>query len=258
MSTRWNPQKPTHTHTHTHTHTGNPCQVKKQIGTICLILISFFISPTFATEINNPATCDSGTLSTDTGPTNLRANYESNQLNLTWYDENNNQLTTNTCSYGGSINLPAPPEKRGYTFKGWKVVTCVSELDRSIQGTVYAHKTNDGSSSSNANSYGITENGTWAVQFSYGVVKGEALCSASSDHHNTYHVNHPSGGNGGVCSCRVTSYTPSGGQQCNYTGPWTYLGSYTVEQCRSWCSGGCGYYVMAADGTFRDALYSYK
>ena len=90
------------------------------------MLFLIFISPTFATEINNPATCDSGTLSTDTGPTNLRANYESNTLNLRWYDDDNNRInvssSSDSCIYGGAINLPTPPTKRGYTFKGWKVI----------------------------------------------------------------------------------------------------------------------------------------
>ena len=86
-----------------------------------MILFSFFISPVFATEINNPATCDSGTLSTDTGPTNLRANYESNTLNLTWYDDNS-VMDVTSCTYGNPINLPTPPTKKGYTFKGWKVI----------------------------------------------------------------------------------------------------------------------------------------
>ena len=91
------------------------------------MLFSLFISPVFATEINNPATCDSGTLSTDTGPTNLRANYESNQLNLKWYDDDYNRInvsstSSDSCTYGGAINLPTPPTKTGYTFKGWKVI----------------------------------------------------------------------------------------------------------------------------------------
>jgi len=83
-----------------------------------------FAAPCFATGVSgDSATCDSGTLSTDTGPTNLRANYESNTLNLKWHDENGTPITSNTCTYGGTITMPTAPTKRGYTFKGWKVIT---------------------------------------------------------------------------------------------------------------------------------------
>jgi len=101
------------------------------------MLISLFISPVFATEINNPATCDSGTLSTDTGPTNLRANYESNTLNLKWHDENGTPITSNTCTYGGTITMPTAPTKRGYTFKGWKVITHTTVEYIESTGTQY-------------------------------------------------------------------------------------------------------------------------
>jgi len=163
------------------------------------MLISFFIIPTFATEINNPATCDSGTLSTDTGPTNLRANYESNTLNLKWYDENDNLLTvpsaSNTCTYGGTINLPEPPHKKGYTFKGWKVVFDLSALDSDIGcvgGSVY-------------NSY----EHTWISVYSYGTISGRSLCSVTSGTPATAGVPDENTPNGKYCWCRADTFSPS-------------------------------------------------
>ncbi|MFQ6777711.1 MAG: InlB B-repeat-containing protein, partial [Alphaproteobacteria bacterium] len=40
-----------------------------------------------------------------------------------WNPENGNASTTNQCTYDGAITLPTAPEKTGYTFKGWKLVT---------------------------------------------------------------------------------------------------------------------------------------
>ena len=97
-----------------------------------------FAAPCFATGVSgDSATCDSGTLSTDTGPTNLRANYESNTLNLKWHDENGTPITSNTCTYGGTITMPTAPTKRGYTFKGWKVITHTTVEYIESTGTQY-------------------------------------------------------------------------------------------------------------------------
>ncbi|MFQ6778005.1 MAG: InlB B-repeat-containing protein [Alphaproteobacteria bacterium] len=46
-----------------------------------------------------------------------------NTINVTWNPANGNASTTNQCTYDGAITLPTAPEKTGYTFKGWKLVT---------------------------------------------------------------------------------------------------------------------------------------
>ena len=213
------------------------------------MLFSFFISPVFATEINNPATCDSGTLSTDTGPTNLRANYESNTLNLKWYDENGNQLNvqneSNSCTYGGSINLPTPPTKRGYTFKGWKVAQYdFSTLDADIPGTGYT--------------YNLT---TWIVSFPYGDVSGIALCSITA---GTYAVaGTPVEGGGGdrkYCWCKATGFKPSS-ENIVYvpvSSPgWVFrYESVSASDCASDCRTSCGYSLQSSSTVgFRRAVF---
>ena len=55
-------------------------------------------------------------------------------------------------------------------------------------------------------------NGEWYGIFSYGMVKGEAKCSNNS-------TGTPSNTTGQKCWCRVTSYTPTGGNQCNIADP---------------------------------------
>ena len=64
-------------------------------------------------------------LNTDTGPVNLRAEFEPETINLKWYN-GNNQITvpnaSNSCTYDTAISLPTDPVKPGYKFKGWNVI----------------------------------------------------------------------------------------------------------------------------------------
>ncbi len=92
-----------------------------------LILLMMIISlPSFATDVTGGETCDTDVLNTDTGPVNLRAEFEPEVINLKWYN-GNNQITvptaSNSCTYDTPISLPANPVKPGYKFKGWKVFT---------------------------------------------------------------------------------------------------------------------------------------
>ena len=41
------------------------------------------------------------------------------QVTINWGTDNQTYTTT-TCEVGGDVILPAPPTKRGYTFRGWK------------------------------------------------------------------------------------------------------------------------------------------
>ena len=271
MSTRWNPQKPTHTHTHTHT--DKPWQVIKQIGTICLMLFSIFIIPTFATEISDPATCDSGTLSTDTGPTNLRANYESNQLNLKWYDDNekliNVSSSSNACTYGGKIIMPTPPTKKGYTFKGWKVISTqydFSTLNATLDGTGRYGKgeSSAGNETCWANGKGVSCDSSfddltlqqWKTLFDYGIIYGDARCSATSGAYAT--TGTPVDGGGRYCWCMVAKYKPTN-SDILYTSvsplPWVfYTDRGSASDCAYYCAYYCAVYVRGyAD--FRRAVF---
>ena len=100
-------------------------------------------TPSFATGISatngaaDAATCDTGTLGTDTGPANLRANFTAENINLRWYNGNtrvNVPTASNSCTYDTPISLPANPTKPGYKFKGWKVITDYTPIEY-IQAT---------------------------------------------------------------------------------------------------------------------------
>ena len=51
----------------------------------------------------------------------MYAVYKPVTVTLNFEDENGNTTTT-TCTYDGLVNLPEPPTRVGYDFKGWKLV----------------------------------------------------------------------------------------------------------------------------------------
>ena len=266
-----NTLKPAETYTHTHTHTDKPCQVKKQIGTICLVLFSIIISPVFATEITDPATCDSGTLSTDTGPTNKRANYESNTLNLKWYDDSGNQLNvptaSNSCTYGGSIIPPTPPTKRGYTFKGWKVAYDFSMLSIVSSGL---RRIGKGEYLSTHGISCVSENGNgcdadfadlnkheWKVPFTSGdTIYGISMCSSVSGTNAV--AGSPINDQGVFCWCKASKYKPSN-TDSKYAPlnvlSWVFAYQDTTDAyCAFRCAYNCAYYTQMSS-SFRTAVY---
>lgn len=87
----------------------------------------FFITPIFAdnTVTGSGNECVYDTLSTYTGPSTIKANWNPNTINLYWYSDNQRlsvQTAAQTCSYDGSIILPTTnPTKTGFTFTGWEV-----------------------------------------------------------------------------------------------------------------------------------------
>ncbi len=286
--------KPAETYTHTHTHT-------------CSLLLSFlslfvFISPSFSSGIPsdaNSATCNNSTLEKYNGSSNLTANWQGNTINLHWYNDDD-ELTvaqaSQSCTYGGGLTPPANiPTKTGYTFRGWRVRQCSfadsvcgltgSEVT-SLTGESYGAKTNNGQAS-NASQYGLTENGTWAVEFSGGgVLKGIASCNNTTP--NTFNtildglINEtmteeqaynalwgtcnndafkPSGAfdtssTGSNCWCKMTSWTPSVGSACNVaSSSWVF---YSSPGSDSDCASGCAFYcayLAHGNNLFRRALF---
>ncbi|MFQ6704511.1 MAG: InlB B-repeat-containing protein, partial [Alphaproteobacteria bacterium] len=81
-----------------------------------IILIS---APAFS-YVTNSSQCDNDVLSTYTGPANLTANWQGNNISVTWYN-GDTEYDSNQCTYGGELDVPTAPTKTGYTFKGWRV-----------------------------------------------------------------------------------------------------------------------------------------
>jgi hypothetical protein len=181
-----------------------------------------FATPSFATGIDagaNSAGCNNGVLGTYTGPTELSAQWTANTINLNFYD-GEDKLSSGHCTYDGGIELPDDPEKTGYEFAGWKVrraaapaAQCsLSDVDTSINGTIYGYTRLNGSTGSNEAKYGLTTgSGEWAVEFPYGIVKGVARCSLVGDGYTMGQTGDPTDDlntDGAIyCWCKVTDYT---------------------------------------------------
>ena len=266
----------------TYTHTCNLLLSFKQIGTICFaILISIFSVSSFADNITtSPADCTQPTLSVDTGTANLTAEWQANTIGISWYNDGQkitgDANAATQCTYDHTFSLPTQPTKTGYTFTGWKVrIFDLSTLDTSIQGTGNGYKdTPSYSQSSGVSTYGLTEDLTWAVQFSYGRVYGEASCnsttgtacsttnwSTSTFTYTIYPENIKSSNtfekstNGGSCWCHATGFmVPGEAIQNVEPAPWVFQYNWSVNTCIHYCPLYCAKYIEKTS-TFRQASY---
>jgi uncharacterized repeat protein (TIGR02543 family) len=248
---------------------------KLSISLIALI----FATPSFATGIAasaQSADCDNDVLGTYTGPASLSANWTANTINLNFYD-GEDKLSSGTCTYDGGIELPEDPTKTGYEFDGWKVRRAAAAPSQPQQlstnnictnGIDYGYINDSsgeyGESSNNTDKYDLTEEQTWAAEFSYGTVKGIASCNttpgsdwqyngifttATSDAHNQSSI-------GPYCWCRVTSYTPlNGSEQPISSSSWVYHNAGDMDDCAYDCAGNCAAAVVNNRGVNNRPLF---
>ncbi len=190
----------------------------KRILVLSMMIISM---PSFATDVTGGETCDTNVLNTDTGPVNLRAEFEPETIDLRWYNSNTLLDTTstnsNTCTYDTAINLPANPTKPGYKFKGWKIRPeyDFATFDVTINGN---HRYGRGVDTTNnidrcyyeGNLITCNTDFTdlnryeWKALFSYGTVYGESMCSSVSGIYRK--PGNPINDGGQYCWCRATGF----------------------------------------------------
>ena len=259
----------------------------------CVLFLSVFTLPAFASGINSTATsapCTNNTLETYSGNTNLQADWAPNEIQLRWYNGNtlmDVQSSANTCVYDGTLTIPqTAPTRTGYTFDGW---TVRPEMDfatiPNVEGTErWARGNNDNScwhgiggnseksEDCNLPEYSDLSPNEWKVQTSYGIVYGAGYCSAKSGNNNNYlWTNDPSNwkstfdelenasGNKTHCWCLATGYRPINNNPDNIqykpsaTPYWIYCNGHT---CSHLCASYCANYVLGnAVSNFRLSLY---
>ena len=241
------------------------------------------------------ATCDNATIGTTTGPANLQADWTANTINLDWYDGNTKLTvgsTSATCTYDDGITLPSTPTvPTGYTFGGWKVRAAAATFDLSTLAssistngiwyashgaTNYCYYYNDNTgdevdddcSDSHTSPLSAKE---WATNFSYGTVKGQAICSTqhpttpwyqnnntfTSDHFATTLTDQTGEQGAQYCWCKPTgfdvendgTYTPVASSS------WVFRRDLDLaDDCADLCADYCAYYV-AVYGDFRRAVF---
>ena len=239
-----NPQKPTHT------------------GSLCLaFILSILTLPTFSETLGNSPQCDNATLHTTTGPATLNARWTANTIILNWDAGNDATFTAPTqndaaysCEYDGGITLPTQPTRDGYTFGGWRVHSCLRDYYPENNGYSYRASINgQGSATSRATEYGLTQNNTWAVILSGGgMLKGRAVCSSTGASAKG-DVGNPDESDGqNNCWCRATDF----GDTCHVqVSNWVFYGRYSSKNdCMNACVGRC-LNDVAYNSTFRQAIF---
>ena len=77
-------------------------------------------------ELNTIGTSTMNNVCADNFPMDMYAVYEPKTVTLN-FDDDNGHTSTTTCTYDGLVNLPEPPTRVGYDFKGWKLVQTNNE-----------------------------------------------------------------------------------------------------------------------------------
>ncbi len=103
------------------------------------------------------------------------------------------------------------------------------------------------------------DNGEWAVTFSYGTVKGVALCSSTS---GSYHeIGSPNeNAEGENCWCKAISYASENQNFCNVSSsPWVLgLGYSNADSCKHDCAYNCAGNIQSGSQSttnYRRVLY---
>jgi len=223
------------------------------------------------------APCTSATLDTPTGPAALEADWDANTVTINWDAKNGTTINPTQCVYDDTLNLPSQPSKTGYTFGGWTVKSGPAQcsagiLDASVNGSFDGYISKNGVMASIYNAensnypgspgsqppayFGLTENGSWATEYSYGTIKGIAKCSDTNGTFMEVSNVTPSDTEGKYCWCKMNSYTNTSGELCVVASPlWVSQGAPgpgSTDFCLQYCVMSC---LPSTSSKFRAALF---
>ena len=245
------------------------------------------------------ATCDNATIGTTTGPANLQADWTANTINLEWYS-NGEQLdvatASDTCTYDHGITLPSTPTiPTGYTFGGWQLrrapaapsapqqtsfdLSTLAQYMDETGGTRYYQRRNNSTGAAecrhNASGSFVTVDcsdplvsdltmSEWKEDFTYGTVKGEAICStvdgtyAGQTGSPTDDLDLNNLNNGArYCWCGATAFDAEkdGSFLPVASSSWVFDNDYdNAVSCAHYCASDCASYVQD-DSEFRQAVF---
>jgi hypothetical protein len=194
----------------------------------------------------NP-TCNDTTIGATSGTTSLEAQWTANTINLDWDPKNGGSHGSSTCSYDGGITLQSTPTApTGYEFAGWKVkqyTDLMTLIGASEAGEDRGYISNDGEHMYNTDTYGITHNGEFVVDYgNKGKIHGYARCSARSvENYDTLESDHFTetlpDSSGDNCYCQLDGYVSNGGSAVSLSGPWVFENLYDDDED---CAENCG------------------
>ena len=248
---------------------------------VSLLFLCAFISPAFATGIGTGTTnapCDNATLSKYNGTADIEINWEPNTIGLTWYDGDtqlNVPVASQTCTYDGMITVPpAPQQKPGYTFNGWKIPKMdFSTIPTNVNGTnrwaitwynnanSCNYDTNTGTAwgvnCDSDSTYNELKTHEWKVKFNHGDLYGMAGCSTTS---GTYpQPGTPTIGTGQYCWCKATGYKATNTNVVSRPASilsWVFNDvNNSAAACARLCASHCAYSAEYSP-EFRSALFT--
>ena len=154
---------------------------------------------------------------------------------------------------------------------GWHLNPGVPDLNATIGSTArsgYGYISNSyGGDTYNQSAYGLTEQGTFAVEYgdNKGIITGRSQCSSQSGTNNDYTWSNPTisstlpNSSGRYCYCTLDSYTPVGSETISLSIPWIFRNDRNDNDN---CGGLCAYYCADAlqgsrtnDLAFRTAVF---
>ena len=161
--------------------------------------------------------------------------------------------TTNACPFDCDAGYSAHEES----------VPDLSTAIGTVTGNYIGYISNDGNNQSNASTYGLTENGTFAVEYSNnkGTLKGIAQCSSQVGTNNSETWSNPTisaslpDASGVYCYCKLDKYN---GQ--SFPMSWMFYNSYgSNSSCAQYCAGACAGYLAYTHTNalaFRSAMFN--
>jgi hypothetical protein len=139
------------------------------------------------------------------------------------------------------------------------------------EGVADAYRRNNGGDSNNASTYGVTQNGTWVVDYGNGKrIRGKSQCSSQVGDNDgrtwtnlTISSTLPDA-SGDYCYCQLDGYTTNGDNWGNMTAlsaPWVFGDDYSDfggDVCAMACAASCAEYLLrgGANLAFRAAVFN--
>ena len=154
------------------------------------------------------------------------------------------RTTKLVCANPGTCDLWTITEQTAYAT----TIDLASIMGMS-QGISDAYRNPDGMGYDNASAYGMTQNGTWVVDYGNGKrIRGKSQCSTQAGDNNDYTWTNPTisstlpDASGEYCYCQLDGYTTNGDNWGNMTAlsaPWVFSYDFSEFGDASICANGC-------------------
>jgi len=137
-----------------------------------------------------------------------------------------------------------------------------------VEGTGSGYIFNNGNMRNNESTYGLSQNGTWVVDYGDGkMISGKSQCTSQIGTNNDRTWTNPTisatlpDSTGQYCYCQLDGYATTGGSIQSLSAPWVFL--YTMSStpaCALFCTLRCADYLVKVGAdyylAFRAAMFN--